>query len=362
MPNRDRDRGDPLAEAINPVRGGTEDIVIVADDLAHRGDDLLIRRGDQAYRPIGAEHASLWAKPFQHPSHVRPELLGRPRVPVRFGHEPCELADDVRFIAQRCQRFRPRLIHRAVDDAGLGCVVDDKPDVWVPPDGDQGGGQLSRAHEEVVGKAGFAHGGDSALNFVPEQPLGIRFVVNLVADADQGASPRAALQAGDGRGHGWIGEVHPTDHPGDEFVRGRDLEKLTRLLQRSNRLDEDGPIDSAGREQWLEIFRSERPPDRGELGTHPWIVAPGRIPEMVVRVDPGYHPGVGVCSARSCSDLRSSHSAERISTSNMRTESRISSSDLAPTPTAGTAGWPSGNWIAAARRGTPWRSHTARSF
>src|SRR5205823_7699420 len=69
MPNRDRDRGDPLAEAINPVRGGTEDIVIVADDLAHRGDDLLIRRGDQAYRPIGAEHASLWAKPFQHPSH-----------------------------------------------------------------------------------------------------------------------------------------------------------------------------------------------------------------------------------------------------------------------------------------------------
>src|SRR5437899_12274888 len=92
MPNRDRDRGDPLAEAINPVRGGTEDVVIVADDLAHRGDDLLIRRGDQAYRPIGPEHASLWAKPFQHPSQVRSELLGRPCLHVRFGYVACTIA------------------------------------------------------------------------------------------------------------------------------------------------------------------------------------------------------------------------------------------------------------------------------
>ena len=68
----------------------------------------------------------------------------------------------------------------------------------------------------------------------------------------------------------------------------------------------------------------------------------------------------GGVSSEESSALSSSINAAGMSVSNMRTESWICSSDLQPTTTVCTAGCPSGNWTAAARSGTPWRSQTAR--
>ena len=63
-------------------------------------------------------------------------------------------------------------------------VADDRH-FAVALDGRDGCGQLARTNEEIEHEPRLAHPGDSSLDVVVEQPLGIGLVVDLVADADE---------------------------------------------------------------------------------------------------------------------------------------------------------------------------------
>ena len=76
--------------------------------------------------------------------------------------------------------------------------------------------QLARADEKVIGQSSIPHRRQTALHVGPQQPLRIRLVMDLMADADERLSVGLGLQLGKRVADGGIGEVDPADDTRDE--------------------------------------------------------------------------------------------------------------------------------------------------
>src|ERR1035438_7872299 len=80
------------AENICLLRGRFA-IHVVLDDLFN----LLVTCSQQAYRPIGTKHQPIRSECLENDVEIRLEVGWRPMVPVRFGHQPRQLAIHVRI-------------------------------------------------------------------------------------------------------------------------------------------------------------------------------------------------------------------------------------------------------------------------
>ena len=94
---------------------------VVFDDLEH----LLITGGEQAHRPIGAEHQALRAKRTEYYIQVRPKVFFLPILPVGFGDEAGKFAIDVGLCGDVLHEDSPARA-AAGFDFGFGDVVDDE--------------------------------------------------------------------------------------------------------------------------------------------------------------------------------------------------------------------------------------------
>src|SRR5262249_34724833 len=103
--------------------------------------------------------------------------------------------------------------------------------------------------------------------------------------------------------------------------------------------------------------------DGGELVGQPRIVGAGGVPQVVVGVDHvcPVHDGTGASERSRPSARRSSHRAAGIPRRNAVGYSSRWAGVRTPATRPVTAGCAKGNWIAAARTGTPWRSQTVPS-
>ena len=99
-----------------------------------------------------------------------------------------------------------------------------------------------------------------------------------------------------------------------------------------------------------QVDRPERTSDRGELVGQPRVVAAAGVPEVVVGVD---DHGTGASAASSPSDRSSAQSDAGMWRAIAAGYSSRWSMRRTPATSEVTAGWASGNWIAAARSGTP---------
>ncbi len=117
-----------------------------------------------------------------------------------------------------------------------------------------------------------------------------------------------SLEQGQPVGHAGIGQVDPSDDAADEPARiRRGRQELLGLGVRGHGLHQDGSLRPG---HLAQVGRRVRAADRvhGRAG-HPRVVAAGRIPQVVVRVDHGCRPGTGTSARSSPSALRSAHSA-----------------------------------------------------
>lgn len=219
--------------------------------------------------------------------------------------------------------------------------------------GGEGRRQLARAHQDVVGEAGLADGGDPALDVVSHQPFGVGLVVDLVPDGDQVLAVGSGFELGDDLTDGRVGQVHPSDGAGDEIGRGCDLEEVLGLLEARDRLDHDRPVDAVGLEPGTEIPRTALALENHEIVGHPVVVVipVGRVPEVMMGVDGAGHVGsllrsydparlgVGASGCSRPSAFSSAHRSSGISTPSWWTVSSRWEILRTPATTVATAGW-----------------------
>ncbi len=79
-------------------------------------------------------------------------------------------------------------------------MVDDEAQVRLGSDDGQRRWQLARANQQVIGERGGLHGAQPTTDATTQQPLGVGFVVDLVADADQPVATRCGAHRRDGFG------------------------------------------------------------------------------------------------------------------------------------------------------------------
>ena len=120
----------------------------------------------------------------------------------------------------------------------------------------------------------------------PGEPPGVGLVVDLVADPDELAAADAGPQLGDrvGRRPGTVRSTQPTTPPMKD-VAAAVARNSRGLAEVAPRLDEDRPVDAVRLEEGRQVVRAEPPPDRRQLVGQERVGRPGRIPEVVVRVD-----------------------------------------------------------------------------
>jgi hypothetical protein len=128
-------------------------------------------------------------------------------------------------------------------------VIDDEAETRLRAGGPQGGGELPGANEQVVGEARIGELSQPVLHLVPQEPVPIVLVMNLVAHADEVVPALTVPQVGDDGADSGAGEVDPADDPGHEVGPGGDLQEVAGLVCRRGRLHDDRFIDPALREE-----------------------------------------------------------------------------------------------------------------
>ena len=99
----------PAEHGVLLVRGTRHNVL---DDSVQRS---LVRCGDQTHRPVRANHQPIRAERIERDVEIRPEIVSRPRVPVRFGNQARQFRVHVRVRSKSAniffhgRRSRPRI-------------------------------------------------------------------------------------------------------------------------------------------------------------------------------------------------------------------------------------------------------------
>jgi len=166
-------------------------------------------------------------------------------------------------------------------------VVEDERSLGHGVEQREGSAVLMRSDEHVEHQAGGGHGTDPADDLGPGEPIRVRFVVRLVADADQTGAGRPVPagprdQCGDAVDDVRSGQVHPADDPGDRLGL---LEEPGGLAGVVHGLHDDRPGDVGAPGGGAEVVHVEPAADRSDRVVHPGVRPVGGIPEVVVSVD-----------------------------------------------------------------------------
>jgi hypothetical protein len=168
-------------------------------------------------------------------------------------------------------------------------VVEDEGEAGQLLVGPGAGGQLVREHDQVVDEPGVGDGGQSAADVRAQQPLGVGFALDLVADALEVPAAGEGAQAGAFVGDVGPGEVGPADDAPDQVVPGGQGQELRGLLGHGDGLHEDRAAHPGTPRLGFEVLHREVASQRGEFGSgDPVLVADGQVPHVVVGVDHGH--------------------------------------------------------------------------
>ena len=97
--------------------------------------------------------------------------------------------------------------------------------------------QLARPDQQVVREARARRRRGARDDVGAQEPLGVRLVVDLVADADEAVAARARAEGGERRSAtAGLGEVDPADHARDERRRPRRSQELAASRRRLDRV------------------------------------------------------------------------------------------------------------------------------
>ena len=246
---------------------------------------------EQADRPVGPEHAALGPEQVEREPEVVEQPGGPPVVPRRLGHEPGELARDVRRGGERREPTRPGL-GGTVAGRRLRQVVDDEREAGVAAHGFERRRQLRLPHEQVEHEPALLDRVEAGLDLGPGEPPRVGLVVRRMADPDE-PRPEPGERTAGLRG----GEVDPADDAEHERRRRRRREERRRLGERGLRLNRDGAVDAVRAQQRPELVGAEASPDRRQLFREPGVVRAGRVEEVLVRVDSHGTASSGTSSA-----------------------------------------------------------------
>lgn len=174
----------------------------------------------------------------------------------------------------------------AAATGGLPHVVEHEGQLGQQRGGLDGGGQLAGLDDEVVDESGGGDGAQSAQDVGAQQPAGVGFALDLVADADEPVAAGESAQCGQGVGDVGCGQVAPADDARDEVAVMGEGQELGGLVGDGDGLDEDGGTHPGGARLGLQVGEGEVPPERGEfVAGDPVLVAYRQVPHMVVGVD-----------------------------------------------------------------------------
>src|SRR4029453_11458207 len=132
--------------------------------------------------------------------------------------------------------------------------------------------QPPRTDQEVIRETGAADRPDPIDDVVPQEPLGITLVVDLVTDADEPVASRPGPEACDRLSHAGCREIHPPDDASDERRHLSQAQEVARLVDARTCLHEDGRLDIRGFQFRLKVVRPEGTAYAREGVREPWIV------------------------------------------------------------------------------------------
>lgn len=140
--------------------------------------------------------------------------------------------------------------------------------------------------DEVVCESGVGDGAKAAAYVGAQQPVGVGFVLDLMADAHQAVATREFAQCRDGVGDVRGGEVGPAEDAADQVAVVSQGQEFRGLLGDTDGLDEDR-ADHVGRLRLGgEVGGGEGAGEGCEvLAGDPWLGADRQVPEVVVGVD-----------------------------------------------------------------------------
>ena len=237
-------------------------------------------------RPVAAEHQAVRAKQLEGQFEVGPDVVRGPgREVAHGGVEPRHLRVHAGILGGARDEAPPRLVARGLDGR-LGQVVDDHPQVRVAFRQGRDVLKMPRQDGDDI-ERDIVRGQDiqRRAHVRPEEPVRVGLRVDEVADAGEG---RVGAQDGQPLcDRGRIVERHPSDDRGDLRVARRDLEHVGRVGGVVRRLDEHRALHARRREQWRQLRELDGAVDGPEVRAEPVVRGPGRIPEMLVRVDDG---------------------------------------------------------------------------
>ncbi len=137
-----------------------------------------------------------------------------PGGPVRLGNHAGELAPDIWAPRQLGDATGP-IIPAPLGDPWLGDVIDNETEVWECPCDLERSGQVGWADEQIIAKIAFDQFLEPVLDVGAEQPVNVRFVMDLMPNADQAGRGEQLVQ---GVAYPLVTEVHPAHHARNGFV------------------------------------------------------------------------------------------------------------------------------------------------
>lgn len=141
-----------------------------------------------------------------------------------LGDQAGELAHGVGQRGQRPEPVRP-WVRTPLCHGRFARVVEYEGESGHQGGSPDGGGQLMRQDDQVVDESGLCDGPESAKDVGSQQPLGVGFALDLVADSDEQVAAGQGAQGGERLVDVRCGEVGPPDDTRDETaVRGESEE------------------------------------------------------------------------------------------------------------------------------------------
>ena len=142
----------------------------------------------------------------------------------------------------------------------------------------RGGGEFPRPDLQVEGQAGLGDGVQAAPHVSAQQPLRVRFVLDVMPDAHQVLAARASAQRRQPLRDVGRGEVGPADHPGDEAMARGQLEQVPRLADVGPHLDHDRGLHLVRGEFRQEMLRARIRAGAARTRRSSRGIRPGRDP------------------------------------------------------------------------------------